>query len=116
MHLGKHEDKTGHGHAAGIYRCQLLSEILGVYLSARWQSGLGAPVLSTPCDFQPADKSFEEIGHFEGGSKFVSCAVTLDGKVVLVPCNYPHVVVFNLADKSFEELGHFEGEYFVHAL
>ena len=41
----------------------------------------------------------------------MSCAVSPDGKVVLVPRDYPHVVAFNPADKSFEELGYFEGVY-----
>ena len=42
---------------------------------------------------------------------FECCAALPDGKVVMVPCNYPAIVLFDPATKTLEEVGHLEGSY-----
>ena len=61
--------------------------------------------------FDPATKTPEEFGDFEGSYTFECCAALPDGKVVMVPCNYPAIVLFDPATKTLEEVGHLEGSY-----
>ena len=67
---------------------------------------LNAPVLS---DTAQVTKTFEEVARFEGGGEFHCCTLLANGKVVMVPYNYPATVLFDPVAKTFEEVCNLEG-------
>ena len=69
---------------------------------------LNAPVLS---DTAQVTKTFEEVARFEGGGEFHCCTLLANGKVVMVPLNYPATLLFDPIAKTFEEIGRLEGNW-----
>ena len=45
--------------------------------------------------FNPTDKTWEEIGNFQGGFKWSGCAVLPDGRVVFAPSHASSILLFN---------------------
>ena len=60
-------------------------------------------------DTAEVPKTFEEVARLEGGGKFHCCTLLANGKVVMVPYNYPATVLFDPVAKTFEEVGRLEG-------
>jgi len=54
--------------------------------------------------FDPARKTWEKVGHFEGDCKWSGCAALPNGKVVFVPQYGLNILIFDPLAKTWEEV------------